>query len=302
MKREYPKFDEFNYWFTTTRSNICSVYKIYREENNISLKFIYCGEASPNEPIVSKSNCPKDENVEDIIRDWVKFQMRPEFTFYQYITKQNPDLGTYSDAYLTLLEAICLLRVNPNSQMLTWGEKFKNPDKYIDKFNQIKEWLESTDFFIAPASSHQHECFESGLLIHSLTVADNVVDLLKLDKFAMVDEVSAILCALTHDWCKINFYQKYLKNVKNEETGVWEQVAAYRYTDKPMIPFGHGEASLYMVQNCFKLSIDEALAIRWHMGRWNVAENEQNDFRTANVNYPMVHLIQFADQLSIVNY
>lgn len=45
-----------------------------------------------------------------------------------------------------------------------------------------------------------------------------------------------------------------------------------------------------------------ALAIRWHMGRWNVVDSEVNDLQTANENYPMVHMIQFADQLSIVNY
>ena len=52
----------------------------------------------------------------------------------------------------------------------------------------------------------------------------------------------------------------------------------------------------------FKLSQEEALAIRWHMGEYNVADNEMNELHYANENYPLVFLLQFADRLSITNY
>ena len=36
--------------------------------------------------------------------------------------------------------------------------------------DKLLEWLESTDFFIAPASTRFHAAYEGGLLEHSLNV------------------------------------------------------------------------------------------------------------------------------------
>ena len=52
----------------------------------------------------------------------------------------------------------------------------------------------------------------------------------------------------------------------------------------------------------FKLDLAECLAIRWHMGRWNVSESEVNEFQQANEQYPLVHMLQFADRLAITAY
>ena len=93
----------------------------------------------------------------------------------------------------------------------------------------------------------------------------------------------------------------YMRNVKNDETGIWEKVPSYKRIDAS-IPLGHGAQSMFMASRLFKLTADESLAIRWHMGVWNVSSNEYNDLQQANENYPLVHLLQFADQLSIVNY
>ena len=65
---------------------------------------------------------------------------------------------------------------------------------------------------------------------------------------------------------------------------------------------GHGTASMFMVMQCMKITPEEAAAIRWHMGKWNVSENEVNEFQQSNEQFPLVHLIQFADQLSITKY
>ena len=166
---------------------------------------------------------------------------------------------------------------------------------------KINSWLRNTDFYTAPASTRYHESFKHGLLYHTISVYNNMLDLIQLPKFRSVELDSAALCCICHDWCKIGFYETYMRNVKNEDTGQWERVEAYRTKDAAH-PFGHGVASMYIASKFFKLTEGEALAIRWHMSMFNVAPNEINEYQVACEMNPIVHLIQFADQLSITNY
>lgn len=178
-------------------------------------------------------------------------------------------------------------------------------DKAEDLSDRCLDWLGHTDFFTAPASVKYHDDFEHGLLLHSIRVYNNVIDLLRTDHFSrslsLKDQYDALLAALVHDWCKIGLYEKYLKNVKNEDTGRWEQQVGYRYKDTA-VPLGHGTTSMFMASKFFKLSIAQACAIRWHMGAYQVSEPIKNDLFRANETMPMNYLIQFADQMSIVHF
>ena len=117
-----------------------------------------------------------------------------------------------------------------------------------------------------------------------------------------IDLAQAITVALVHDWCKINLYTEFQKNVKNDVTGNWDSITAYRHNSDFMIPLGHSEASLWMAQKFFKVNLEMASAIRWHMGKWRACDDEKNELQYANEKFPLVHLIQFADQLSLVKY
>lgn len=168
-------------------------------------------------------------------------------------------------------------------------------------FQRILDWLRSTDFYTAPASTKYHDAVPGGLLVHALKVYNNMVELHSLSKFKSVDIAEATIAALAHDWCKIGYYESYQKNVKNEATGQWEKETAYRVNQKG-IPLGHGAASLFIAMRMFNLSVDQALAIRHHMGVWNVADVEKSELQKANAEHPMVYLIQFADQLACTAY
>ena len=91
------------------------------------------------------------------------------------------------------------------------------------------------------------------------------------------------------------------KAVKNEATGQWEKVTAYKHALKGT-PLGHGATSMFYASEFFNLSTEAALAIRWHMGEYNVANNEMNELHKANSSYPLCYLLQFADRLSCVDY
>ena len=132
--------------------------------------------------------------------------------------------------------------------------------------DKLLAWLDTTDFFRAPASTRFHGACAGGLLMHSL----NVYHCLREHYFEPGDsEESFALCALLHDVCKANFYKPGTRNVKNEATGQWEKVPTFTIEDA--FPYGHGEKSVFLIERFMKLKVEEAVAIRWHMGGFDDA-------------------------------
>lgn len=205
-------------------------------------------------------------------------------------------LADMRETYITLLQGTALLRAARNGVTHT--------GKVLTKLARVLQWLDGTDFYIAPASTKWHDSFKGGLLLHSLTVAARIIEIAEVSVYSnKVHLEDAILCALVHDWCKINKYEQFMRNQKNEETGQWEKVPSYKYREDIMVPLGHGEASMYIAMKMFNLSQEEAVAIRNHMGKW-AADNSYNitDLQYANENYPLCLLLQFADQIACVKF
>lgn len=141
-----------------------------------------------------------------------------------------------------------------------------------DGSDTLLSWLEKTDFFTAPASTKYHLAEEGGLLKHSLNVyrvfREEVINYSKvksgIDTLDTEMEEKVAVIALLHDLCKAQFYKVSTRNVKNEQTGQWEKVPCYSVEDS--FPFGHGEKSVFLIERFMRLKVDEAMAIRWHMG------------------------------------
>lgn len=157
----------------------------------------------------------------------------------------------------------------------------------------LLNWLEKSDFFTAPASTRFHENYAGGLCEHSVHVYHFLSEENEKLPKKYSDETIAIV-ALLHDCCKVNLYKESSRNVKNETTGQWEKQPFYTYDDQ--LPFGHGEKSVYIVSGFMKLTRDEAMAIRWHMGF------SDNDFKgggssvsTAFQMFPLAALAHIAD-------
>ena len=130
---------------------------------------------------------------------------------------------------------------------------------------KLLTWMEGTDFFTAPASTRFHGACAEGLVMHSLNVYHALMEQLEEGD----SPESFAICALLHDLCKANFYKKGIRNVKNEATGQWEKVPSYSVED--MFPYGHGEKSVFLIERFMKLKVEEAVAIRWHMGGFDDA-------------------------------
>lgn len=162
--------------------------------------------------------------------------------------------------------------------------------------DKLLEFLEKSDFFTAPASTRYHGAYKGGLLRHSLNVYECLVEYLARERVQEKYEIkfseeSAAIVALLHDVCKVNFYTVSMRNSKNEQTGQWEKVPYYTINDQ--LPYGHGEKSVYMVSAYIKLSREEAMAIRWHMGFSGI--EDKNTIGAALEKYPLAFALSVAD-------
>ena len=135
----------------------------------------------------------------------------------------------------------------------------------IDK---LLEWLEKSDFYTSPASTKHHGAIEGGLLSHSLAVYDALLKITEAFGVSATPETKVIV-ALTHDLCKVNTYKIGTKNVQNQETKKWEPTQYYFVEDK--LPLGHGEKSVILLQAFIRPTIEEIMAIRWHMSGFDDA-------------------------------
>lgn len=283
-----PKSD-FQYWFL--RKGQSTEFAIMSEDKHIGEYNIYDTDIKLHDDVDAEDS---EQILKDIISDFVEFTKRPEFIIGLKIpdalltdTPIAADRRNEMKSYCEQLIRGCCYMMYANDVLA---------QKYSDR--AIK-WLASTDFYDAPASTKYHDSDPSGLLRHTLKVVNRAIDLITIDPFRSINVAEAIIVAITHDWCKINFYESFMRNVKNEDTGVWEQVPSYRH--KPSeYPFGHGVTSLYMAEKLFKLTLEQALAIRWHMDIYDVSDYEKSDLFDAKEKYPMVRLLQMADQLSIL--
>ena len=141
--------------------------------------------------------------------------------------------------------------------------------------DKIIAWLESTDFFEAPASTQYHENYTGGLCEHSLKVYDTFKKLHKAFNLD-INVNSIIIMSLLHDVCKAGCYHKEKKNVKIGQN--WTQVDYWKFDDNN--PIGHGHKSVILLQQ-FGLTLNdlEIQSIITHMNGYE----ESKYFSASNV-------------------
>ena len=162
--------------------------------------------------------------------------------------------------------------------------------------DKLLEWLEKSDFFDAPASTNKHSSYKGGLCQHSINVYKRLVKLAKSelseDEQKRFSDESLAIMGLLHDVCKVDCYVEDKKNVKVD--GKWEQKPYYRFEE--ILPYGHGEKSVYILSAFIKLSREEALAINWHMGEYDLrVKNGSSAIYEVFYKYPICFLLHNAD-------
>lgn len=166
-----------------------------------------------------------------------------------------------------------------------------------DGADKLLDWLEKSDFFTAPASTRRHSAYRGGLCQHSINVYKRLVKLCEMeygkDWQSKVNPESVAIIGLLHDVCKVDTYVEDFKNVKDED-GVWRKKPYYRIED--LLPYGHGEKSVYIISAFIKLTREEALAINWHMGEFDIrVQNGSYLMSEVFYKYPLCFLTHLAD-------
>ena len=115
------------------------------------------------------------------------------------------------------------------------------------------------------------------------------------------DEISMesiAIASLFHDICKTKIYHQ-TERWKKDANNKWMSYPGYEIKDE--FPFGHGEKSCLMLSWYMRLKVEEMLAIRWHMGMFDMAENGSSQryaFYAATDKTPLVSIIIAADFLA----
>lgn len=177
-------------------------------------------------------------------------------------------------------------------------------DKLISK-------LESSDFFVAPASTKYHNSMEGGLVDHSLNVYYNLKSLVKNKHLEeVIPEDSIIICGLLHDFSKMNLYEKSYKNVKkyweygkkrdNGGNFDWVVEEAYKTVDleKRFIYGNHEETSEFMVRQYIPLTLEESIAILTHHFSMSYDCVPVESVALKYERYPLCCMLHAADMIS----
>ncbi len=163
--------------------------------------------------------------------------------------------------------------------------------------DRLLAWLESTDFFTAPASTRFHGAFEGGLCHHSVNVWHRLLQLRQrmsgVPGMPQFSEETAAVCGLLHDVCKANFYGVEMRNRKNEQ-GQWEKYPFYVVNEA--FAYGHGEKSVFLIERVMRLTTEEAVAIRFHMGAFD--DSTRNTYGSAVEQVPLAFWLHTADMMA----
>lgn len=193
--------------------------------------------------------------------------------------------------------------------MLTAEQLESNKLKFIDLIKSISvegadiegliNYLETSDFFYAPASVKYHCSYAGGLCEHSLDVYNTLCKLLNTTPDLHYSEDTIKIVGLLHEISKANFYETYKRNVKNEE-GKWEQVEEFkvREPDNRLLAGSKGFNSYLIISRFLPLLQEEVVAIINQYAGTDKTENTE-DLSTILNKYKLTVLLHSADMISM---
>lgn len=159
----------------------------------------------------------------------------------------------------------------------------------------MKKDLLDKGFFTAPASTKYHGNYEGGLFDHSYMVARYLKKLTEDCRLDWQNPRSPLLVGMFHDLCKMDNYQhpviaETLGGEEIRDDSKWE------YAMDTLLK-GHGDKSVMVLAQYFKLTEEEIMCIRYHMGAF-CDKSEWNDYTRAVHKYTNVLWTHQADMLA----
>jgi hypothetical protein len=187
--------------------------------------------------------------------------------------------------------------------MLTQEQKNSNEIKFMEllaKLNidltEITKLLDQIDYFNKPASTQYIGAYPGGLCEYALHFAHELGILCNAYFPGRYSEEDVIKVALFKDIYKATMYETYMKNVKDEATGQWTSVPAYKTKeDFNRQVFGDLGFSSYMqIKDLVPLTTEQIEAIVYSRIS-DFAPDIHGVFRS----YPLVALTRMAEMATL---
>ena len=177
--------------------------------------------------------------------------------------------------------ADCLIAKQEENAMGKIIDTKENAMKYLERAGlsekQIDK-LKDIGYFSAPASKGHHLAETGGLVKHSINVTRNILTLTDAYAFKWKRPESPYLIGMLHDLVKCKCYAERVDGGYGYVFPGWQ---------------GHGEASVMIALFDLKLDLtkEEIVAIRHHMGLWDVPEKVKKDYGEAVAENPQAIII-----------
>ena len=144
-------------------------------------------------------------------------------------------------------------------------ENYKKTIEYYlkDEATGFLAWLDTTDARTAPSSIRHGLNKEGGWVEHQINVLDKLIKVVGVyynNDIPSDLKPSMVKVALLHDLYKLNRYEKFLRNVK-DENGQWVQVEDYKVKENFEQFINNNFTSVVIANRFFKLSDAEMEAI-----------------------------------------
>ena len=183
--------------------------------------------------------------------------------------------------------------------MLTDEQIYENKMRFLKllsklgvDISKLSDYLDGprVDFFMKPYSIYPDGAYAGALCEHNLKLYDELTNICNIFAPNQYTEQDIIIVSLFSELYKCELYESYSKNVKNEDTGKWEAVLAYR--NKEVRPtFGDIGLSSYMILKHFlNLTDDQAVAIIY-----STTDTFMDSYLVKKC-YPLVNLVQMAQK------
>lgn len=187
--------------------------------------------------------------------------------------------------------------------MLSDEQKYENKVKFMNLLASISidltiimPYLESINYFEQPATTQYSYSYAGGLCEQALNLCHELGILCEAYFPGRYNEEDILKVALFKELYRAEMYELYSRNVKNETTGQWESVLAYR-TKEVRPVYGDLGFSSYMIAKRFTSFSDEQIEA---IVQSNGLNNYSVDIHDILKKHPLVALTRMADL--IVNY
>ena len=182
--------------------------------------------------------------------------------------------------------------------MLDENQIYKNKMQYVTLLGKLNvditdlmQYLDQVDFFNKPANSQYFRSYPGGLCQYALDLYFELAQLVNAYFPGKYSEIDVIKVALFKDLYRAELYEPYMKNSRNDQTGQWEQVPAFKYKEhRPM--FGDLGFNSYMIAKRFLDFTDEQIEAITQSSTKSEYAGDIHEIMRA---YPLVTLTKMAD-------